>query len=127
MNELSGMSDASIAKVFAGMIQVGEFPALVGMRMQACGGEGSIVSGGSGVFFRGHEVAVIGATYVSPHDAHGCPACPHHCTGIIVTGSRDVFANGIPVAIRGSIASHVGCCGSNSAIVAEGLTRAELG
>ena len=31
-------------------------------------------------------------------DAHGCPACAHVCTGPMISGSNDVFINGLNAA-----------------------------
>jgi uncharacterized Zn-binding protein involved in type VI secretion len=54
----------------------------------------------------GHHARVVA-------DAHGCPACPHTCTGPIVVGSCDVFVNGLPAAREGDLGIHAACCGPN--------------
>jgi N-acetyl-anhydromuramyl-L-alanine amidase AmpD/outer membrane protein OmpA-like peptidoglycan-associated protein len=48
-------------------------------------------------------------------DAHGCPACPHPGVGPIVTGSGDVFINGLPAARAQNtdLGVHAICCGPN--------------
>jgi len=47
-------------------------------------------------------------------DAHGCPACPHPCSGPILTGSPTVLADGMPAARVGDTGTHAACCGGNS-------------
>jgi uncharacterized Zn-binding protein involved in type VI secretion len=46
-------------------------------------------------------------------DAHGCPACPHPGTGPTVTGSTDVFINGLSAVRKGDLGIHTACCGPN--------------
>src|SRR5437879_13065897 len=47
--------------------------------------------------------------------AHGCIACPHSVTGVIISGSDDVTINGIPAARADSQdrGMHAACCGAN--------------
>lgn len=49
-----------------------------------------------------------------PADAHGCPACPHPCTGPAMSGSPNVMVNGM-AALRapGDPGVHAACCGPN--------------
>ncbi len=47
-------------------------------------------------------------------DSHGCPACPHNCTGPMVAGSPDVFVNGMPAGRDGDPGIHAACCGPNT-------------
>lgn len=49
-----------------------------------------------------------------PADAHGCPACPHNCTGPAIIGSPTVFVNSRP-ALRNmpDMGVHASCCDGN--------------
>jgi uncharacterized Zn-binding protein involved in type VI secretion len=49
-----------------------------------------------------------------PADAHGCPACPHPCTGPATAGSPNVLVNGMMALRVGDPGSHAACCGPNS-------------
>lgn len=67
--------------------------------------------------------ATIGCRTDCPNDAHGCPACPHHVNGVILTGNSKVLINGRPVACVGDTGTHtVGCCGTNIFTIAAGDT-----
>jgi uncharacterized Zn-binding protein involved in type VI secretion len=48
-----------------------------------------------------------------PADAHGCPACPHPCTGPAVGGSPDVNVNGRPALRIDDPGIHAACCALN--------------
>lgn len=48
-----------------------------------------------------------------PVDAHGCPACPHNCTGPGIIGSPNVLVNGRPALRVGDMGVHMACCGPN--------------
>jgi uncharacterized Zn-binding protein involved in type VI secretion len=48
-----------------------------------------------------------------PVDAHGCPACPHSCSGPAIVGSPDVLVNGKPAIRVGDKGVHMACCGPN--------------
>jgi uncharacterized Zn-binding protein involved in type VI secretion len=50
-----------------------------------------------------------------PADAHGCPGCPHNCTGPAIAGSPNVNVDGRP-ALRapGDPGIHSSCCGPNT-------------
>jgi len=49
-----------------------------------------------------------------PVDAHGCPACPHPGVGPAITGSPDVFINGMPALRVTDKGIHAACCGPNT-------------
>lgn len=55
-----------------------------------------------------------------PADAHGCPACPHPCTGPGVTGSPTVIVNGNQAMRVGDPGVHAACCGPNVWVIATG-------
>lgn len=46
-------------------------------------------------------------------DAHGCPGCPHNCTGPAILGSPDVFVNSLPAHRKGDGGIHAACCAAN--------------
>jgi len=46
-------------------------------------------------------------------DAHGCPACPHTATGMIIGGSPNVFVNSLPASRVDDMGIHAACCGPN--------------
>jgi len=48
-----------------------------------------------------------------PVDAHGCPGCPHNCTGPATLGSNDVFVNGRPAIRVTDTGVHMACCNGN--------------
>ncbi len=48
-----------------------------------------------------------------PADAHGCPACPHPCTGPAIAGSPNTNVNGRPALRVGDPGVHAACCGPN--------------
>ena len=47
-------------------------------------------------------------------DAHGCPVCPHICTGPIISASNDVFINNLGAARKGDPGIHAACCCPNT-------------
>jgi len=47
-------------------------------------------------------------------DSHGCPACPHPCTGPLLAGAFNVFVNGKPVTRTDDMGVHAACCGPNT-------------
>jgi uncharacterized Zn-binding protein involved in type VI secretion len=49
-----------------------------------------------------------------PVDVHGCPACPHNCTGPAILGSPDVMVNGKPAIRVGDKGIHMACCATNT-------------
>jgi uncharacterized Zn-binding protein involved in type VI secretion len=55
-----------------------------------------------------------------PADAHGCPACPHPCTGPAIQGSPDVMVNGLPAVRVSDPGMHAACCGPNTWTAAAG-------
>jgi uncharacterized Zn-binding protein involved in type VI secretion len=48
-----------------------------------------------------------------PADAHGCPGCPHSCTGPSISASPNVFTNKRPTMRVGDPGIHAACCGPN--------------
>jgi uncharacterized Zn-binding protein involved in type VI secretion len=64
--------------------------------------------------------ARLGDIVNCPLDSHGCIACPHNVTGVIVQGSKDVFINGKPAAFLRCSGIHAPCCGPNTFDIAEG-------
>lgn len=46
-------------------------------------------------------------------DNHGCPACPHVCTGPAIVASPNVNVNNIPALRIGDKGVHAACCGPN--------------
>lgn len=55
-------------------------------------------------------------------DVHGCPLCPHKVKGIIVTGSKNVFINGLPASRKSDKGLHAACCNGNFFEIVEGST-----
>ena len=55
----------------------------------------------------------LGDCAMVPFDAHGCPACPHPCTGPAILGSPNVFVNSLPALRVTDIGVHAACCFSN--------------
>ncbi len=64
--------------------------------------------------------ARVGSTANVPADSHGCPACPHNCTGPALTGTPPVFLNGTRLLPVGSTGRHKNCCGDNTFVVTGG-------
>lgn len=62
----------------------------------------------------------VGDNAFVPADAHGCPACPHPCTGPGTTGSPNILVNGMQALRVGDPGVHAACCGPNSWKVAKG-------
>jgi len=56
-----------------------------------------------------------------PH-AHWCMACPHTVVGPIITGSPNVFINGLPAARESDIGIASVCCGPNMYKIIMGST-----
>jgi uncharacterized Zn-binding protein involved in type VI secretion len=48
-----------------------------------------------------------------PVDAHGCPGCPHNCTGPAIIGSPNVLVNNRPAIRVGDMGIHAVCCNGN--------------
>jgi uncharacterized Zn-binding protein involved in type VI secretion len=67
--------------------------------------------------------AHVGSMAQVPADSHGCPACPHTCTGPITSGSPTVLVNGLPAARVGDVGTHAACCGPNTFEIANGDNR----
>lgn len=61
-----------------------------------------------------------------PADAHGCPACPHPCTGPAITGSPNVLVNGSSALRITDAGVHAACCGPNMWVVATGSTTVTI-
>lgn len=55
-----------------------------------------------------------------PSDAHGCTKCPHTAIGPAMTGSPDVWVNGLPALRVGDTGVHSACCGPNTWIATKG-------
>lgn len=66
--------------------------------------------------------AHVGDIADCPSDSHGCPSCPHHVKGPILTGSPNVFVDGKPAARVGDTGTHKDylCCGPNKFEIVEG-------
>lgn len=99
--------------------------ARVGDRVTGCGGIGTITAG-TDVFYKGgggRAIAVVGSQYIIPVCGNGCPACPHRCSGLIITGYPDLIIGGAHVAIAGSRSVHAPTCGSNTGFVSEGFRK----
>lgn len=47
-------------------------------------------------------------------DSHGCPGCPHPGVGPAISGSANVFINGMPALRVDDVGIHAVCCGSNT-------------
>jgi uncharacterized Zn-binding protein involved in type VI secretion len=67
-------------------------------------------------------LAALGHMALVQADAHGCPACPHACTGPLIMGSPSFFVNGMPAGHVGPpcVGVHAACCGPNMWSVAVG-------
>lgn len=59
------------------------------------------------------EQARLGDMSNVPADAHGCPGCPHNCTGPAIQGSPNVFVNNLPAVRVTDMGIHAACCGPN--------------
>jgi uncharacterized Zn-binding protein involved in type VI secretion len=55
--------------------------------------------------------ARVGGIARCPVYAMGCPACPHDVSGPILSGSPNVFIDGLPAARVGDTGNHSGGCG----------------
>lgn len=53
-------------------------------------------------------------------DAHGCPACPHTCSGPAILGSPNVNVNGMPALRIQDVGIHAACCGPNMWVAMQG-------
>ena len=58
-----------------------------------------------------------------PADAHGCPGCPHPCTGPAICGSPDVLVNGMPAIRVSDPGVHAVCCGPNTWTASKGSSN----
>jgi uncharacterized Zn-binding protein involved in type VI secretion len=118
--ELAGKTHEELVSILDDLAKKGVHVALEGHIVEGCGGRGHITHGNPAVTVFGKYVATINSRYEIPSDAHGCPACAHHCFGKIIEGYSKVVVNGLPVAIKGSACQHTGCCGPNAGAVAQG-------
>lgn len=64
--------------------------------------------------------ARVGGLAHCPAYAMGCPACPHPVTGPILSGSPNVFIDGLPAARAGDPGMHAGGCGPTSYVIKTG-------
>jgi uncharacterized Zn-binding protein involved in type VI secretion len=64
--------------------------------------------------------ARVGGIAQCPHYAMGCPACPHDVRGPILSGSPNVFIDGLPAARVGDNGIHAGGCGPTSYVIKGG-------
>jgi len=55
-----------------------------------------------------------------PADGHGCPGCPHNCTGPAISGSPNVMVNSRPALRVGDNGVHAACCGPNTWVAIKG-------
>lgn len=64
----------------------------------------------------------VGDIAFCPSCVHGKPCCAsgHPVSGPATVGSPNVFVNGVPALRLGDPGVHVGCCGSNTWVVAGG-------
>jgi uncharacterized Zn-binding protein involved in type VI secretion len=67
--------------------------------------------------------AAMGDKAFIPADSHGCPGCPHPCTGPIISGSPHVLINNKPAARAGDRGIHVICCGPNQFTIISGSSQ----
>lgn len=58
----------------------------------------------------------------NPADSHGAKCCPHSVIGPAVSGSPNVFLEGLPMLRVGDPGVHSACCASNSWQCAAGST-----
>ncbi|HEY4303243.1 MAG TPA: PAAR domain-containing protein [Gemmatimonadaceae bacterium] len=58
-------------------------------------------------------VGRIGDLSQTPFDNHGCPSCPHPCSGPALVGSPNVNVNNKPALRVGDSGVHSACCGPN--------------
>lgn len=59
-------------------------------------------------------VCRLGDRAKAPLDVHGCPACPHpNVIGPSISGSSNVYVNGMPALRINDIGMHAACCGTN--------------
>ncbi|HEY4238299.1 MAG TPA: PAAR domain-containing protein [Kofleriaceae bacterium] len=56
----------------------------------------------------------------NPADAHGCPKCPHQCTGPAMKGSPDTHVNNLPAVRVGDNGMHTACCVANTWVALKG-------
>ncbi len=68
----------------------------------------------------------VGDLAMVPADAHGCPACPHPCTGPGVVGSPNTLVNGSSALRITDPGVHAACCGPNMWVVAMGSTTVTI-
>jgi uncharacterized Zn-binding protein involved in type VI secretion len=52
--------------------------------------------------------------------SHGCPLCPHPVNGLVVSGSNNVFINGLPAARQDDKGLHAPCCDGNTFTLSAG-------
>lgn len=70
------------------------------------------------------QYARVGGIAQCSHYAMGCPACPHDVRGPILSGSPNVFIDGLPAARMGDNGVHAGGCGPTSYVIKGGASRA---
>ena len=58
-----------------------------------------------------------------PLDKHGCPGCPHPCTGPAICGSPDVLVNGMPAIRVSDPGVHAACCNGNTWTASKGSSN----
>jgi len=122
IRDLKGMNEGEITAVLNDLLRAGKRVAVTGSAVMPAGGApGRIISGGTGVFYRGREIAGIGAVFHCEAVAHGCMGCPHSVFGTIITGEPTVMAGGRPVAVIGSSGIYTGSCGPGTAQVIDGI------
>lgn len=74
----------------------------------------------------GWPASRVGDTANVPMDSHGCPACPHNCTGPGVVGSHNVFINGKPAMRTRDTGTHAACCGPNQFVARFGSANVKI-
>lgn len=62
----------------------------------------------------------LGDNSFVPADGHGCPSCPHACTGPAIIGSPDVLVNNKPALRISDNGTHAVCCGPNTWTAVQG-------
>lgn len=120
--ELTRLSAPRREEVLRELARSGRHPVTVGDRVQGPAGPWVVSEApySAGVLLDGRPVATVGARAKVPADAHGCPACPHPASGMIVSGVPDVLINGRPVAVAGSETTHRACCTPGTGWLVEG-------
>lgn len=120
--ELTRLSAPQREALLRDLARSGRHPVTVGDRIEGPAGRWVVSEApySAGVLLDGRPVATVGARATVPADAHGCPACPHPASGMIVSGLPGVLINGRPVAVAGSETTHRSCCTPGGGWLAEG-------